>query len=153
MNKIKFTIQELLQLEFELNGGVNGNGNITYEGFLKQNLPAVLKYELKGLSKYLIDKVNMVKDVRENLILTYGKSDNYGNIVVNKYIDVFNEYGNKISSKYDENYINYEKEYNQLLETIEEIEYPDITMDDLRSIGHTKDDYRVLFNLIKSKTS
>jgi hypothetical protein len=34
-----------------------------------------------------------------------------------------------------------------------EFEYPDITKDDLKNIGETKDNYQVLFKLIKKGTN
>ena len=34
-----------------------------------------------------------------------------------------------------------------------EIEYPNITVDDLKNIGETKDNYQVLFKLIKKGTN
>jgi hypothetical protein len=130
MNKIEFTKRELLQLEFELNGGVTHDGSITYEGFLRQYLPVNLKYELQTLSEYLVNFLNEIMEIRENLLLKHGTPNEKGVVVVNS--DLFN------------------KEFDEILNQTIEIEYPDIFLEDVKKMGRTKDDYRMLFHLIKS---
>ena len=129
MNKIEFTKRELLQLEFELNGGVTYDGSITCEGFLRQYLPVNLKYELQTLSEYLVNFLNEIMEIRENLLLKHGTPNEKGVVVVNS--DLFN------------------KEFDEILNQTIEIEYPDIFLEDVKKMGRTKDDYRMLFHLIK----
>ncbi len=50
MEKIKLKLGEVLQLETEINGYVDPkNGEVIFEGFTKQNLSIILKYELSDL--------------------------------------------------------------------------------------------------------
>jgi hypothetical protein len=48
-------------------------------------------------------------------------------------------------------YLEFDKEYGTLLNQEKEIEYPEITKDDLREAGKTNDQYIVLFKLIKKE--
>jgi hypothetical protein len=48
-------------------------------------------------------------------------------------------------------YLEFDKEYGTLLSQEKEIEYPEITKDDLRDAGKTNDQYKVLFKLIKKE--
>ena len=87
----------------------------------------------------------------------YKKSDikidcnNNGRIVVNMHIFEKDENGVIISKKLNPDYLEFEKEYTQLLDKEIEVEYPEITKEDLVNAGKTKDNYIVLFRLIKNK--
>lgn len=150
MEKITLKLGEILQLETELNGLINQQTNeVVYKGFLKQNIRVILKYELKDLSDFLTKEKSKVEEIRDELIKKYGTEDKDGKISVEMFNETKNEVGVTISKKLNENYIKLNDEFNSLLNTEKEIEYPEITKDDLKSIGTTTDDYQVLFKLIK----
>jgi hypothetical protein len=63
--------------------------------------------------------------------------------------EVKDEEGNVTGSVINPKYIEFDKEYGVLLNQEIELEYPEITKEDLKDAGKTKDKYHVLFKLIK----
>jgi hypothetical protein len=57
--------------------------------------------------------------------------------------------GNILSKKVNDNYLKFEDEYSKLMNTEKEIEYPEITKEDLKEAGKSNDDYKLLFKLIR----
>jgi hypothetical protein len=152
MEKITLRLGDILQLESEINGFVNPEtGKQVYEGFIKQNLSIMLKYELTELSEFLTKERKKVETLRDELIKKYGTEDSNGGIVVKMFDDTKDDEGNIISSKYNENYLKFDEEYSTLLNTEKEVEYPDITKEDLKEAGKSNDNYKVLFKLIKKE--
>jgi nuclear transport factor 2 (NTF2) superfamily protein len=152
MEKITLRLGDILQLESEINGFVNPEtGKQVYEGFIKQNLSIMLKYELTELSEFLTKERKKVETLRDELIKKYGTEDGNGGILVKMFDDTKDDEGNIISSKYNENYLKFDEEYSVLLNTEKEFEYPDITKEDLKEAGKSNDNYKVLFKLIKKE--
>ena len=150
MLKIKLKLGEILQLESEINGLVNQeSGKIIYEGFLKQNLSIILKYGLNELSELLKNERKKVEVLRDELIKKYGEENNEGGIFVKMYDEIEDEEGNVIGKKFNEKYLKFEEEYSVFLNVEKEIEYPEITKEDLKDSGKSNDDYRILFKLIR----
>lgn len=150
MLKIKLKLGEILQLESEINGLVNQeSGKIIYEGFLKQNLSIILKYGLNELSELLKNERKKVEVLRDELIKKYGEENNEGSIFVKMYDEIEDEEGNVIGKKFNEKYLKFEEEYSVFLNVEKEIEYPEITKEDLKDSGKSNDDYRILFKLIR----
>ncbi len=143
-------IGEILQLESEINGFTNQQtGEKIYEGFLKQNLSIILKYELTELSEELSKERKRIETVRDELIQKLGEADENGGIIVRMFDDVKDEEGNVVGKKYTENYIEFDNQYGELMKSTKEISHPEITKEDLKKAGDTKDDYKILFKLIK----
>jgi hypothetical protein len=136
-------------LESEINGFVNQDGKTIYQGFIKQNLSILLKYELTELSEVLAKEKKVVESLRDDLIKKYGEEDGKGGIMVKMFNEKFNEDGEIINRTVNENYIKFDDEYGVLLNNEKEIEYPEITKEDLKEAGKSNDDYKVLFRLIK----
>jgi hypothetical protein len=65
------------------------------------------------------------------------------------YNEITDESGNIISKPINPKYLEFDNEYGTLLNQDKEIEYPEITKDDLKDAGKSKDKYQVLFKLIK----
>jgi hypothetical protein len=150
MLKIKLKLGEILQLESEINGLVNQeSGKIIYEGFLKQNLSIILKYGLNELSELLKNERKKVEVLRDELIKKYGEENNEGSIFVKMYNEIEDEEGNVVGKKFNEKYLKFEEEYSVFLNVEKEIEYPEITKEDLKDSGKSNDDYRILFKLIR----
>jgi len=143
-------IGEILQLDSEINGFTNPQtGEQVYEGFLKQNLSIILKYELTELSEELSKERKRIEGVRDELIQKLGEKDENGGIIVRMFDEVKDDEGIVIGKKYTENYIEFDNQYGELMKSTKEISHPDITKEDLKKAGDTKDDYKVLFKLIK----
>jgi hypothetical protein len=152
MEKITLRLGDILQLENEINGFVNPEtGKQVYEGFIKQKLSIILKYELTELSELLTKERKKVEGLRDELIKKYGEDDGKGGVFVKMFDETKDEEGNVISSKINENYLKFDAEYGTLLSTEKEIEYPEITKHELKEAGKSNDDYKVLFKLIKKE--
>jgi len=153
MEKITLKLGDVLQLESEINGYVEPQtGEQVFEGFSKQNLSIILKYELSDFSTTLKSERTKVETLRDELIKKYGEDDGNGGILVKMYNEVKDEEGNVIGKVINPQYVEFDKEYGVLLNQEIEIEYPEITKEDLKDAGKTKDKYQVLFKLIKKGT-
>lgn len=150
MDKITLKLGDVLQLESEINGYVEPQtGEQVYEGFSKQNLSIILKYELSDFSTNLKSERSKVEALRDDLIKKYGEEDGKGGIMVKMYNEVKDEEGNVTGKVINPKYLEFDNEYGLLLNQEIEIEYPEITKEDLKDAGKTKDKYQVLFKLIK----
>ena len=150
MEKITLKLGNVLKLENEINGYVDRETNeVIYEGFSKQNLSIILKYELSDFSTILKGERTKVDKLRDELITKYGEDDGKGGIMVKMRNEVKDEEGNVTGYVINPKYIEFDKEYGILLDQEIEIEYPEITKEDLKDAGKTKDKYQVLFRLIK----
>jgi hypothetical protein len=150
MEKITLKLGDVLQLESEINGYVNPqDGTEIYKGFTKQNLSIILKYELKELGETLKAERTKVESLRDELILKYGEKDHKNGIMVKMYNETKDDEGKVISKVVNPQYVEFDKEYGILLDQEKEIEYPEITKEDLKEAGKTNDNYIVLFMLIK----
>ena len=150
MDKITLKLGDVLQLESEINGYIDPqSGEQIYEGFSKQNLSIILKYELSDFSTTLKSERSKVEALRDDLIKKYGEDDGNGGILVKMRNEVKDEEGNVTGTVINPNYLEFDKEYGTLLNQEIELEYPEITKEDLKDAGKTKDKYQVLFKLIK----
>ena len=152
MEKITLKLGDVLQLESEINGYVNPqDGTEVYKGFTKQNLSIILKYELKELGETLKVERTKVESLRDELILKYGEQDEKGGTRVNMYNETKDDEGNVIGKAINPQYVEFDKEYGTLLDQEKEIEYPEITIADLKEAGKSSDNYIVLFKLVKKE--
>lgn len=153
MEKITLKLGEVLQLESEINGFTNQEtGKAVYQGFIKQNLSILLKYELTELSETLSKERKTIDGLRDELIKKYGEEDGKGGIMVKMFNEVTDEEGNVTSRTFNEKYLKFDEEYSTLLNNEKEIEYPAITKEDLKEAGKSNDDYKILFKLIKKES-
>jgi hypothetical protein len=150
MEKVKLSLKDALQLESELNGLVNQQtGEIIYDGFLKQNLSIIKKYELKETVEFLQNERKKVNELKDDLIKKHGEDDGKGGLMVRTFDEVVDDKGLVISRKFNEKYLEFDKEYAELLKKEIEFDVPEVTKEDLIRAGETQDDYIVLFKLVK----
>ena len=150
MEKVKLSLKDALQLESELNGLVNQQtGEIIYEGFLKQNLSIIKKYELKETVDFLQNERKKVNELKDELIKKHGEDDGKGGLMVRTFDEVVDDKGLVIGRKFNEKYLEFDKEYAELLKKEIEFDFPEVTKEDLIRAGETQDDYIVLFKLVK----
>ena len=147
MKKLNLSLFDALQLESEINGFVNPQTKETvYKGFIKHNLPVLLKYDLFEVSEKLLTEKKKIDEIRNDLIKKHGETDGEGNINVKMY-DEIADGKVKITKKF----LEFEKEYNELLSQTIELSYNEITREDLKKVGETEDDYRFLFKMVKKE--
>ena len=150
MEKITLKLGDVLQLESEINGFTDPQtGEVVYEGFTKQNLSIILKYELSDFSTILKGERTKVDVLRDELIKKYGEEDANGGIMVKMRNEVKDDEGNVTGSVVNPQYLEFDKEYGTLLNQEIEVEYPEIKLQDLKEAGKSKDKYQVLFKLVK----
>ena len=148
MAKTSLTIDQILQLDAEINGFTNPQSNeVIYEPFSKQPLSILLKYELKEFSERLKSEREKVDGLRNELIEKYGEKTEDGGIQITPTIE--EKKGKKTETVKNPKYVEFITEYNKLLQKEIELEHPEITKDDLRDAGKTKDQYDILFRLVK----
>jgi hypothetical protein len=139
-------------LESEINGYVNPqDGTEVYKGFTKQNLSIILKYELKELGETLKAERTKIESLRDELILKYGEKDEKNGVMVKMYNETRDDEGKVLTRVVNPQYVEFDKEYGILLDQEKEIEYPEITKDDLKEAGKSSDNYIVLFKLVKKE--
>jgi hypothetical protein len=155
MGKISLKLGEILQFENELNGFTNPEtGKVIYTGFLKQNINAMLKYEFMDTSDFLLNEKKKIEKVKDDLILKYGEKTEEGGFFIAMFLETKDEQGVVTSKVINPKYVDFERDYGTFLnETEKEVEYPDFTKEDLKDIGNTSDDYRIIFKLIKRGTN
>lgn len=151
MGKINLNLGEILQFESELNGFIHPEtGKQIYRGFLKQNISAMLKYDWMDTSDFLLKEKKKIESVKDELILKYGEKTEDGGTFVSTYNLLKDEQGNVTGRTINPKYVEFEKEYGAFLNGAnKEVEYPDMTKDDLKDIGNTTDDYKIIYRLIK----
>lgn len=153
---MKLQLGEILHLEKEINGYVNPETNEQeFKGFINQDLSIILKYKLSELSDFLTNEKKKVGDLRDSLIKKYGKPDEEGKIVVKMFIE---DESTSIEGEEPKMIVNPEfkkldEEFGKLLVQEIEVDVPEITLDDLKEAGKTKDNYKLLFKLIKKGTN
>ena len=151
MEKSTLKLGEILQLSHEINGLTNPDtGQIIYEGFLNQNLSIVLKYELTDCGEFLEKERKKIETLRDELIKKHGTEVN-GSTMVKREIQELDEEGNVTGYIINPKFVEFDNEYTKLLTQDKEIEFPEITKEDLKDAGKTKDQYRILFKLIKKE--
>lgn len=143
---LKLTIDEVLQLDAEINGLTNQDGVVVFKGFANHPLPILLKYELSELTSKLQNERSKVDELRNELISKYGDQKEDGSIEIKPTVEV--KKGKKTETVKNEKYVEFLGEYGQLLSKEIDIDAPVITKDDLRDLGKTEDQYKVLFKLI-----
>ena len=149
MEKITLALNEILQLESEINGYVNPeSGDVIYKGFLKANLPIILKYELVELSETLTKERKKIETLRDELIKKYGEEEQNG--VSIRMINETKDEEGAITKVINPRYVEFTNEYSELLTQEKEIEFPEINKESLKKAGDTTDNYKVLFKLVKS---
>jgi hypothetical protein len=142
MAHIKLTLQEIYKLDSELNGFINpSTGETLSLGLLNEKLNLVTKYWLTDLSKHVNVEKIVIEDLKTELVKKYGDKDENGNFEIPIWID-----DNK--SKFNPSYIQFQEEFNTLLQEEKEIEYHEFKLDDFKNI-ETSNNYTIFYKLIQ----
>ena len=125
MKKTILKLYEIQSLEIELNGFRNSNNELIITGLLNEKVNLVTKYWMTDLSNKILKEMDLIKQIRDELIRKYGTSDNGGNII----IDPNNEDGSV-----NLEYINFINENNILMDESKEIEHHDFKLDMISNV-------------------
>jgi rRNA maturation protein Rpf1 len=151
MEKISLKLHEILTLDAELNGAKNQQtGEVTIKGLANEKLSLVVKYHMNELSKKVAVEKQSVETLREELIKKLGTEED-GQVFIKMYDEVKDEEGNIVSRSLTENFLEFNKEYDTLLNEVKELEYRPFELSELASI-ETEANYDVFFKLIKAPT-
>lgn len=160
MEKITLKLFEFYNLDAELNGLRNqSTGEVLTAGLLQEKLSLVTKYWLSDLAKKVAAEKAAVEELKNDLIKKYGKEDENGGVSIPMVVDDLDAEGNPILVKDNEGnevprkkmnpqFQEFEKEFNDLLQTEKELEYKAIHLSDLEKV-ETVENYSTLFKLVK----
>lgn len=149
MEKISLKLHEILTLEAELNGAKNQQtGEVAIKGLANQKLGIVTKYHINELSKKVQAEKESVDKLREELIKKLGTEED-GQVFIKMYDEVKDEEGNVVSRSLTQNFIEFNSEYDKLLNEEKELEYRPFELSELASV-ETEENYDIFFKLIKA---
>ena len=150
MEKITLKLAEFYQLEAELNGVTNQQtGEKLANGLLNEKVKLTTKYWLTDLAKKVSAEKEAVEKVKNELIQKYGESDETGNISIPFYInEQVDEEGKVISREINPKMVEFQNEFNALLEETRDLEHKGFKLEELDAV-ESADNYPVFFKLIK----
>ena len=142
MAHIKLTLQEIYKLNTEINGFINpSTGEILSLGLLNEKLSLPTKYWLTDLAKKTSSEKLVIDQLKEDLIAKYGTKDKDNIFEIEVWTD-------ETKTDFNPSYIQYQQEFNTLLQEVIEIEYHEFKLDDFKNI-ETSDNYIVFYKLIQ----
>ena len=150
MEKISLKLYEFYNLDSELNGVINQqNGEKISSGLLAEKLKLTTKYWLTELSKKVAAEKAVVETLKEELIKKHGETDESGNISIPMYINIVkDENDNIVSGENNPKFIEFQNEFNELLQEEKELEYKPVSINELENI-ESEGNYPVFFKLVK----
>lgn len=137
MKTSKIKIHEALSLAAEINGFQQGE-KVILKGLLNEKLPIKLKYWLGRLNTKLDYNKEQVEKLRIELIEKFGEKTEDGSTNVPYLIDEV------INPKF----LEFQKEYNELLQEDFEFEHPEFFLTDFENL-ETESNYQMFFKLIE----
>jgi hypothetical protein len=161
MEKITLKLYEFYNLEAELNGVTNQQtGEKLASGLLQEKLSLTTKYWLTKLAKKVAEEKAIVEELKNDLIKKYGKEDENGGVSIPMAIDELDENGQAVmvtkedgtevaKKKLNPEFQQFEKEFNDLLQTDKELEYKPFNLEDFEKL-ETSENYATFFQLIKA---
>jgi hypothetical protein len=150
MEKITLKLSEFYQLAAELEGVVNQQtGEKLSNGLLNEKVKLTTKYWLSDLAKKVGAEKEAVEKIKNELIQKHGNADETGNISIPLYInEQTDEEGKVISREINPKFVEFQNEFNALLEETRDLEHKGFKLEELDSV-ESADNYPVFFKLIK----
>ena len=160
MEKITLKLYEFYNLEAELNGLTNQQtGEKIATGLLQEKLSMVTKYWLTDLAKKVASEKESIEKLKEELIKKHGQEDDKGGISIPMSIEELDEAGNPqtitdadgktvAKRKINPAYVEFDKEFNELLNQERELEHSTFKLADFASV-ETSQNYSTFFKLLK----
>jgi hypothetical protein len=150
MEKISLKLSEFYQLDAELNGQVNQqNGEKVSKGLLNEKIKLTTKYWLTDLAKKVAAEKEAIEKARTELIQKFGEADQTGNISIPLYVnEQVNEEGQVVSREINPKFVEFQNEFNTLLEEERELEHKGFKLEELENV-ESDENYQIFFKLIK----
>jgi hypothetical protein len=150
MEKVTLKLHEFYALEAELNGVVNNQtGEVLSKGLLTEKIKLSTKYWLSDLAKKVTTEKESVEKLKEELIKKHGETDETGNISIPMYINVVtNEEGEITSREVNPKFVEFQNDFNTLLQEEKELEHKEFKLVDFESV-ESEGVYVTFFKLVK----
>jgi hypothetical protein len=150
MEKVTLKFHELYQLSAELEGIVNqSTGEVLTKGLLGEKIKLSTKYWLTELAKKVAVEKEAIEKLKEELIKKYGVEDENGGIGIPMYINVVtNEEGEIVSRDVNPKFVEFQNEFNDLLQETKEVEHKEFKLSDFENI-ESENVYVTFFKLLK----
>ena len=153
MNKIKLKLHEYYTLEAELNGVVNQRtGDVVLKGLLSEKINLATKYWVNDLAKKVLAEKVEIEKLKEELIKKYGEQDETGGVSIPVYINIVkNEADEIVSKEINPKYVEFESDFNALLQEEREVEYKPFKLEEFYSV-ESENVYNTFFKLIEAQS-
>ena len=150
MEKVSLKLYEFYNLEAELNGVTNQQtGEVTSKGLLAEKIKMTTKYWLNDLVKKVVTEKEACEALKQELIKKHGEADEQGNISIPMYInEVKNEDGQTVSREINPKFVEFQSEFNAVLNEDKELEYKGFTLEEFENV-ESEGKYDTFFKLIK----
>lgn len=150
MEKTTLKLYEFYNLEAELNGVTNQEtGEVTLKGLLAEKIKMTTKYWLNDLFKKVVTEKEACEALKQELIKKHGEADEQGNISIPMYINVVtNEEGQTVSREINPKFVEFQNEFNAVLNEDRELEHKGFTLEEFDSV-ESEGKYNTFFKLIK----
>lgn len=150
MEKVSLKLSEFYQLDAELNGFTNPQtGEKVFNGLLSEKIKLTTKYWLTDLAKKVATEKESIEKLKEELIKKHGEADEQGNIGISYLVNTEkDEEGKVISGELNPKYVEFQQEFNILLEETREIECKTFKLEEFENV-ETSENYATFFKLIK----
>lgn len=152
MVKTVLKLQEFFQLDLEINGFINQENNqILFKGLLSEKISIPTKYWLYDLAKKVTIEKEAVNKLREELVKKHGDVDDQGNTFIPVYINEVVDHETKevTSREINPSYVNFENDFNSLLNEERELEHHAFKLEDFENVS-TDSNYPILYKLIET---
>lgn len=152
MEKVTLKLAEFYQLSAELEGVVNNQtGEVLAEGLISSTKNLVTKYWLTELGKKVTEEKNAVEKIKEDLIKKHGEAGEDGSIGIPMYINIVkNDDGEIISKDINPKFVEFQNEFNELLQETKELEHKEFKLADFNKTD-AEGRYDVFFKLVKAE--
>ena len=149
MEKITLKLHEVYELNLELKGSINQQtGEVIRKGILDEKISISVKYWLDKLSSKLKKEIDVVEKLKEESIKKLGVLDEQGNYSIPLRInEKFDDKGKSLSYDVNPSFLEYQSEYEILINQEVDIEFYPINIEDINVQSEVYP--RILFKLTK----
>ena len=150
MEKVTLKLHEFYSLAAELNGVVNNQtGEVLSKGLLAEKIKLSTKYWLTELGKKVTAEKEAVEKLKEDLIKKHGTEDENGGVSIPMYINIVTDESGEVTSRdINPKFVEFQNEFNALLQEEKEVEYKEFKLSDFDSV-ESDGVYVTFFKLVK----